>query len=229
MNYSENIAIIGGGNWGTAIAKKIGNNLISSNSTTGKSEGLVMWLYEELVNGRSLTETINDTHENIKYLPGIFLPPNVRATSDLKECVSNRKIFLFVIPHQFLRNVIVQMMGLVPSDAICVSLMKGIEATVDHRLKRFTTIIEEELGIKNCAAIMGANVANDVAHDHFAEATIGCLDLEAGKVVAELLECDSFRTEITDDVSTVEWCGALKNVYAVGAGKNFSVRTHQDF
>jgi len=36
-----------------------------------------MYVYEEIVNGRKLTEIINQEHENIKYLPGHKIPPNV--------------------------------------------------------------------------------------------------------------------------------------------------------
>jgi len=36
-----------------------------------------MWVYEELVDGKKLTEIINTTHENVKYLPGKKLPENV--------------------------------------------------------------------------------------------------------------------------------------------------------
>eukprot|EP01040_Poterioochromonas_malhamensis_P012404 gene12404-13564_t len=215
--YEENIAVIGGGNWGSAIAKKIGQNFLTKyrkekeeegKANHHKPEGLVMWLYEEYINNEKLTDIINTRHENIKYLPQIPLPDNVRASSDLIECVKDKKILLFVIPHQFLRGTIKNLQGVVSPDTICVSLMKGIEASTngDHQIKRFTTIIEEELGVHNAVAIMGANVATDVAHDHFAEATIASLNRYSAIAVAELLECDSFRTEITYDVSSVEWC-----------------------
>ena len=36
-----------------------------------------MWVFEEIVDGRKLSELINETHENKKYLPGIKLPDNV--------------------------------------------------------------------------------------------------------------------------------------------------------
>lgn len=36
-----------------------------------------MWVFEEMVNGRKLTEIINSEHENVKYLPGHKLPANV--------------------------------------------------------------------------------------------------------------------------------------------------------
>lgn len=36
-----------------------------------------MYVFEEIVNGKKLTEIINETHENVKYLPGHKLPPNI--------------------------------------------------------------------------------------------------------------------------------------------------------
>ena len=36
-----------------------------------------MWVFEEIVNGKKLTEIINQDHENIKYLPGFKIPNNV--------------------------------------------------------------------------------------------------------------------------------------------------------
>lgn len=36
-----------------------------------------MYVFEEIINGRKLTEIINEDHENVKYLPGHKLPANV--------------------------------------------------------------------------------------------------------------------------------------------------------
>ena len=59
---------------GSAIAKIVGANAekLSKFDTT-----VNMWVFEEMVNGRKLTEIINNDHENVKYLPGHKLPPNV--------------------------------------------------------------------------------------------------------------------------------------------------------
>lgn len=42
---------------------------------------VTMYVYEELIDGKKLTEIINETHENVKYLPGHKLPPNVVCVS----------------------------------------------------------------------------------------------------------------------------------------------------
>lgn len=59
---------------GSSIAKIIGNNVKASN----RFDPMVsMWVYEEMIDGRKLTEIINAEHENVKYLPGHKLPKNV--------------------------------------------------------------------------------------------------------------------------------------------------------
>lgn len=59
---------------GSAIAKIIGNNVVSSKVF---EQTVDMYVHEEMVEGKKLTEIINTTHENVKYLPGIKIPSNV--------------------------------------------------------------------------------------------------------------------------------------------------------
>jgi glycerol-3-phosphate dehydrogenase (NAD+) len=42
-----------------------------------------MWVFEEDIGGRKLTEIINTQHENVKYLPGHKLPPNVVSSNSM--------------------------------------------------------------------------------------------------------------------------------------------------
>lgn len=67
-------------NRGSAIAKIVGTN---AQRLDNIDERVTMYVYEEMINGKKLTEIINETHENVKYLPGIKLPPNVVSCHDL--------------------------------------------------------------------------------------------------------------------------------------------------
>jgi len=40
-------------------------------------EEVQMYVYEEVVEGKKLTEIINTEHENVKYLKGFKLPENI--------------------------------------------------------------------------------------------------------------------------------------------------------
>lgn len=74
---------------GSAIAKIIGHNVKASN----RFDPMVkMWVYEEMIDGRKLTEIINTEHENVKYLPGHKLPKNVVCVS-LNSTVMETRYF----------------------------------------------------------------------------------------------------------------------------------------
>lgn len=83
-----------------------------------------MWVYEEMVEGRKLTEIINEDHENVKYLPGVKLPANVVAVPELLDAARDADLFVFVIPHQFISRLVGQMKGNIKEGAAAISLIK---------------------------------------------------------------------------------------------------------
>ena len=130
-----------------------------------------MWVYEELVEGRKLTEIINEDHENVKYLPGVKLPENVIAVPELTDAAKDADLFIFVIPHQFIARTVATMKGHVKEGAAAISLIKGINIT-DSGLGLISDEIREALDI-DVSVLMGANIANEVARDQFCESTVG--------------------------------------------------------
>lgn len=62
-SQKEKVAIIGSGNWGSAIAKVVGRNLLNLD---GFEDEVRMWVYQEQVDGKNLTDIINEKHENVK-------------------------------------------------------------------------------------------------------------------------------------------------------------------
>lgn len=209
----KKVCIIGSGNWGSSIAKIIGQNVKASNRFDPKVN---MWVYEEMINGRPLTEIINTEHENVKYLPGHKLPRNVVAVPDITEAVKGAKILVFVIPHQFIAKACDQMKPHITEGAIGISLIKGIHEGPSE-LKLISDIIREKLEI-DVSVLMGANIASEVADEKFCETTIGAKNGGNGIIFKELLQTPNFRITIVTESDTVELCGALKNIVAVGAG-----------
>lgn len=65
-----NVAMIGSGAWACAALSLIAQNCISTDTNISEfSRTVKMWVYEEEINGQKLTDIINQTHENPKYLP----------------------------------------------------------------------------------------------------------------------------------------------------------------
>uniref|UniRef100_A0A8C3S3C7 Glycerol-3-phosphate dehydrogenase [NAD(+)] n=1 Tax=Chelydra serpentina TaxID=8475 RepID=A0A8C3S3C7_CHESE len=207
------VCIVGSGNWGSAVAKIIGNNVKNMQKFASTVK---MWVFEENINGRKLTDIINNEHENVKYLPGYKLPENVVAVPNLNEAVQDADLLVFVIPHQFIHKICDEITGRVPKKAVGITLIKGIDEGPEG-LKLISDIIREKMGI-DISVLMGANIANEVAAEKFCETTIGSKILENGLLFKELLQTPNFRITVVDDADTVELCGALKNIVAVGAG-----------
>ncbi|XP_053481761.1 glycerol-3-phosphate dehydrogenase 1a [Ictalurus furcatus] len=213
MATPKKVCIVGSGNWGSAIAKLVGLNAGQNSKFDSQVR---MWVFEEMVDGRKLTEIINTVHENVKYLPGHKLPENVVAVADLVEAVSGADILLFVIPHQFISRVCDTVRGKIKQDALGLSLIKGVDESPDG-LKLISAVIREKLGI-SVSVLMGANIANEVADEKFCETTIGSKDKAHGALLKELMQTDHFRVTVVEEADVVEICGALKNIVAVGAG-----------
>jgi len=244
----EKVALIGSGNWGSAIATKIGVNAKACGDFVDE---VMMWVFEEYVKqvdgkwerpargakppeGKTwvdegyspLTHVINEKHENVVYLPGIPLPPNIVASPDVKACVTGATMMVFVIPHNFLAPIVPKMEGAFAKGAIGCSLIKGIEFEKggDFKPILISDLLKVEMkkaeGAPDVAmsVLMGANVANEVAKGDFAEATIGCPSAADGLKWCKLFNTDDFSVTAVADVAGAELCGALKNVVALGAG-----------
>jgi glycerol-3-phosphate dehydrogenase (NAD(P)+) len=79
----ERVAIIGGGGWGTAIGKVLAE----------AGNDVCIWAYEQ-----NVTDAINIDHENKAFLPGVTLPDNMKASTDIREVAANKDFIIFATP-----------------------------------------------------------------------------------------------------------------------------------
>ncbi|KAI5430912.1 hypothetical protein KIW84_035162, partial [Lathyrus oleraceus] len=214
-NSMNNVTIVGSGNWGSVAAKLIASNTINLRSF---NDEVRMWVYEEtLPSGEKLSDVINQTNENVKYLPGVKLGKNVVADPDLMNAVKNANLLVFVTPHQFMEGVCKRLVGKIRKDAEGISLVKGMEVKREGP-SLISTLISNQLGI-NCSVLMGANIADEIAKEEFSEATVGYRrDKAAAERWVQLFNTPYFSVTSVQDVEGVEMCGTLKNIVAVAAG-----------
>lgn len=158
-------------NRGSTIAKIIGENVQKFDYF---DKEVKMYVYEEQVNGRNLTEIINMDHENVKYLPGHILPPNVKAVPDIVETCHDADLLIFVLPHKFVVPTCRPLVGKLKKGAFGLSLIKGFGEQPGGGVVLVTKLIKDLLGI-GCGVLMGANLAPEVAAGKFCETTIGKL------------------------------------------------------
>jgi len=213
----QKVCIVGSGNWGSAISRLVGYN--AARMPDQFNPIVNMWVFQEKVDGRNLTDIINTEHENVKYLPGRKLPENVVAIPDIVEAAADADMLIFVLPHQFIKSSCGPLVGKLKTTAQVISLVKGFAILPEGGVKLISEVIEYELGLQQAVSVlMGANLANEVADEKFCETTIGSRDETVGNQFKLLLQTPDFRVTVVSDANIVEICGALKNVVAVAAG-----------
>merc|ERR1719502_1598510 len=211
--FSEKIAMVGSGNFGSALVRILGRNAARHDVFDNEVR---MYVHEEMIDGKPLTQIINETNENVKYLKGAKFTPNVVAEPSLEKAVEGATMVCFCLPHQFLKPMIPTIKASCAPGVKALSAIKGIDFD-ENGIVLISDIIRKELGA-DCSVLMGANVANDMAADQFCETTIGYTDDANGKLFQAAYDCDSLSVGIVKDTVGVELCGALKNIVAIGAG-----------
>ncbi|KAG5359569.1 Glycerol-3-phosphate dehydrogenase [NAD(+)] 1 [Yarrowia sp. C11] len=216
------VAVVGSGNWGTTVAKIVAENC-TAHPELFEPEVRV-WVREEKVNGKNLTDIFNSEHENVRYLPKIKLPHNLIAEPDLLKAVEGANIIVFNLPHQFLAGVCKQLKGKVNPKARAISCLKGLEVT-PQGVYLLSDVIENETGL-HCGVLSGANLATEIALEKYSETTVaynrpkdffGEGDV-TNDVLKALFHRPYFHVRCVQDVAGVSIGGALKNVVALCAG-----------
>ncbi|KAJ7593281.1 NAD-dependent glycerol-3-phosphate dehydrogenase N-terminus-domain-containing protein [Mycena floridula] len=221
----EKIAVIGSGSWGTALARVA---TINAAQRDGFDPEVRMWVREREIPGRGkLTDIINETHQNERYLPNVELPSNLVAVSDLAQVVQGATLLLFVVPHQFLPDVfqVLKKPGTISKGARAISAIKGVDVQLfqgsdnqkQAEIYTYPSVIEKELNIL-CSALGGANIALDVGRGEFCETTIGVPSSKDAALWHAVFDGPAFRVHPIEDVAGVSLSGALKNVVALSAG-----------
>ncbi|ORY23220.1 putative glycerol-3-phosphate dehydrogenase [Naematelia encephala] len=210
------VAIIGSGSWGSALAKIAAENVWKHRDDFHRE--VRMWVREKHVNGKKLTEIINRTHQNSRYLPDIALPKNLVAVPHLKDVVKDATLLVFVTPHQFLHTVLRELAapGVITPGARAITAIKGVEVNGTD-IQTFASLIESKLGTPT-SALSGANIAIEVAQEQFCETTIGVPSESDAKLWYSVFHSTNFHVSCIPDVAGVSLSGALKNVVALAAG-----------
>ncbi len=167
--------------------------------------------------GRSseFTARISECRRNERLLPNAQLPANVTVTSDAATALSGAEVILVCIPMKGLRDALRQMAGNIPSNALMVSTIKGIEVST---LQRPSQIIQEFCPNNPVVAIGGPCHAEEVVERKPASIVAASGTVGAAEQLQALLSTEFLRVYVNSDLVGVELGGALKNVIAIAAG-----------
>ncbi len=199
------IAILGGGSWGTGLAVVLAN--------TRRKHDIRLWAREP-----ALAEALERDRENKKYLPGIILPPTVRASANLEEVLREAQIVIGVVPSAHTRSIFALALPLIPRDTVIVSATKGLEPATHLRMSEVLAQVINVRFVPNLAILSGPSFALEAAGGQPTAVVLASQDAALAAFLQEELSGPTFRLYTNSDVLGVELAGAMKNVMAIAAG-----------
>ena len=194
----KNIAIIGSGSWGVALATHLarcGNNI-------------KIWSFAE-----EERDLINNERK-CKFLPKVELPENIKCSTDFEEVIKDAEFILHVTPSKFTRDTFRQYKQYVGQKPVIIC-SKGFEK---ESLKRLDEVLKEELPDIRLGVLSGPSHAEEVSIAIPTVLVIASHDKEILSLIQDTFMCPEMRIYTSDDVKGVELGGALKNIIAFCAG-----------
>jgi glycerol-3-phosphate dehydrogenase (NAD(P)+) len=191
----SNIAVIGAGGWGTALALTL--------SRLG--HGVRLWAYEEEV-----VESIRQKRENELCLPGFKLPDAIIPTTNLSEALDEARFVLTVMPSHVCRTLYEQMLPFIKPEMILVSATKGLETETLMRMSEVIRSIVARRFEPHLAVLSGPSFAQEVARGDPTAVVVASDDQESARLVQKAFSSATLRLYTSSDVTGVELGGAVK-------------------
>ena len=197
MKY--NYAVVGAGAWGTALA----NMLAKINN-----EKIIIWAKEtEVVN------QINNESQNSIFLPHINLEKNIKATKDINKVVA--PYIFYATPSQHFESILISHKKVINDNSQIIICSKGIEIKSGLLLG---DIYKKVFSNNNYLILSGPSFAKEIAESLPAALILASKDIKNSIKLAKIISSRNFRLYVSKDVIGVQLGGAIKNIYAIGAG-----------
>lgn len=195
------IAVLGAGSWGTALASLMARH----------RKQTVLW-------GRNsaIIDSINQRHENPRYLPNVCLPELLTATTDFNQAVHQASWVLIAMPSHAFTQTVVQLRHAGSVRGGVAWATKGFEPGSGRFLHE---VARSQLGLATpLAVVTGPSFALEVTQGLPTAVTVHSEESRFAQKVADALHGPTFRVYTGQDVIGAELGGAMKNVLAVAAG-----------
>jgi glycerol-3-phosphate dehydrogenase (NAD(P)+) len=199
----KRIAIIGAGNWGTALA------IIAAR----KGHQVRMWSRNAAV-----VESINRTHVNSVYLANAVVPVGVVATMAGELALDGAELIILAAPSHATREILSSMVNDLRSEMVFVSATKGIEIETGKRISQVLSDVVSEKFQPRFVCLSGPSFAKEVVEGHPTAIVVASSSAEDRHLVQSELSFENLRIYANNDVVGAELGGSVKNVMAIAAG-----------
>jgi len=189
------IGILGGGVWGSALARVLSNNKVI---IYARDEKIVKSINEHKINPKLKYSSFNE---------------NITASTSLKE-IRNVKFLFITLPAQNIREVI-KNSSLHNKNHHIIICSKGIEISSS---KFLTDVFQEMMPFKSISILSGPSFSNEVSQSLPTAVTLATKDKKDFENISKLIPNKEFRIYYSNDLIGTQIGGALKNIYAIAAG-----------
>jgi len=197
-----NIAVLGLGNWGTAIARLW---LLEGHKVKG-------WTIEQEV-----YESITMDGVNRKYLPNHSVE-GLDATMRIEEAIEGSEIIVLAVPSSVILDVVVDVLPHLQPRHVLLDLAKGL-APGKRLISEAIHGMLKEQGMANPLAVLtGPTIAPEAAGGVMTTALVASEDDSVAQRLAQTLSTPSFILHPASDPVGAELWGAFKNVVALACG-----------
>lgn len=200
---TEEVAVLGAGNMGTALAQVI----------AGNGHHVRLWSIEH-----DVLEEVRDKHLNTKYLDSVHLHDGIDAVWELAEAVQGARLVILSVPSQVVRAVAHDIAELIKPGQIVLNVAKGIEADTHHRMSELLMAVLTAESEGYVGSMGGPAIAIEMARGLPLAVIIAVPDDGAQRTTQAILQNEHLKVATTEDVTGLELCATLKNVYAIALG-----------
>ena len=197
------VAVIGGGSFGTALAKIFSENL-----------GHCSWWMH---NSDSALHVMR-YHHNPRYLSSVgFQPDTISVYTDVSDCIKEADIIVLAVPSAFIKEVLADLSPELLKNKIIATTIKGIIPDENMIVGRY---LNEVLGVpeEQIIVITGPCHAEEIALERLSFLTVAARDKKVAKMMVNCLECHYVRCTWSADLYGTEYAAVMKNIYAIAAG-----------
>lgn len=202
MEKPNNVSVIGGGSWATALVKILSNNCRVN-----------WWL-----RNKSNVEFILKNKHNPSYLTDVTIDTDkVNVTDNLIDALKNSEIIILAVPSAFLKD---SLKDIGKEHLAGKKIFSAIKGIVPDDLLIVGEYLQHAFNVplNNIGVITGPCHAEEVAMERLSYLTVACSNIDNAKLLAFLLECRFIKTTVSDDIYGTEYSAVLKNVIAIASG-----------
>ncbi len=203
MVKAKKFGIIGGGSWGTALAKILTDNNNSIN----------WW-----IRSKTSIKHFTSRRHNPQYLSSAYFDTSLlHFSSNVTKVINNSDCIIVAVPSAYVHDTLKDLDSSLFKNKKIISAIKGILPEQNLLLNDYLKD-KYDVELKNYFAVLGPCHAEEVAAEKLSYLTFSGIDEDTTTEISKYFTTDYLNTIVNKDIYGVQFAAILKNIYALGAG-----------